>query len=427
MTVVYKNSAPGLQTGLEVIVANDERTKRLLFHQRAKSKNGRKCVFPLEIFTENSSIEIRHDLIDAEISICSPSVLSLFADNFDFQSRDDFIRGLLINEEILASTIYVSELPSEQYATKVKDWQMYRIARWVWIAANDNKTLCPFFYYDFLIIFSHDIINRWAYPLVPDMGICCLKQNYMFLRNNVYRNGTVRMANNVKLRENVVIHQGCFVDEGTEISNSVVGRNCRIGRECILQNAFVFDGVEIGDKCVLKNCVIGKRSKIFNGTKLLDGTIVGGSCEIPKETNLNRAFIVAQHRNDELDEGRQRHSYIHAFWHFSWAVSAIFAFAATYTPVGKNAYIMHINDGMNERIRITGTAATPVTVAETMTTAADSDGEESVGIEWDNLYMTDVAYKYESSIYSSSSEEMESHRLSPVPDDANSWVLILPV
>lgn len=129
MTVVYKNSAPGLQTGLEVIVANDERTKRLLFHQRAKSKNGRKCVFPLEIFTENSSIEIRHDLIDAEISICSPSVLSLFADNFDFQSRDDFIRGLLINEEILASTIYVSELPSEQYATKVKDWQMYRIAR----------------------------------------------------------------------------------------------------------------------------------------------------------------------------------------------------------------------------------------------------------------------------------------------------------
>lgn len=129
MTVVYKKCAPGLQTGQEVIIANDERTKRLLFHQRAKSKHGRKCVFPLEIFTENSSIEIRYDLIDAEISICSPSVLSLFADNFDFQTRDDFIRGLLINEEILASTIYVSELPNEQYAAKVKDWQMYRIVR----------------------------------------------------------------------------------------------------------------------------------------------------------------------------------------------------------------------------------------------------------------------------------------------------------
>lgn len=129
MTVVYKKSASGLQTGQEVIVANDERTKRLLFHQRAKFKHGRKCVFPLEIFTENSALDIRYDMTDPGIAICSPSVLSLFADNFDFQTRDDFIRGLLINEEILASTIYVSELPNEQYAAKVTDWQMYRIVR----------------------------------------------------------------------------------------------------------------------------------------------------------------------------------------------------------------------------------------------------------------------------------------------------------
>lgn len=129
MTVVYKKSAPGVSTGQEVIIANDARTKRLLFHQRVKAKKGRKCVFPLEIFTEQGAVEIRHDLSDPEIAICSPSVLSLFADNFDFQTRDDFIRGLLINEEILASTIYVSELASEQYAAKVKDWQMYRIVR----------------------------------------------------------------------------------------------------------------------------------------------------------------------------------------------------------------------------------------------------------------------------------------------------------
>lgn len=81
---------------------------------------------------------------------------------------------------------------------------------------------------------------------------------------------------------------------------------------------------------------------------------------------------------------------------------------------------MQINDGLNDRRRISGAAATAATAAETRGTAADSDGEESVGIEWDNLYMADVAYKYESSNYGSSSEEMESHRLSPVPDDANS-------
>lgn len=130
MTVVYKKTAPGLSTGQEVIVAHDSRSKRLLFHQRlSTAKGARNCVLPLEIFTEHSVVSIRHDLCDPEIAICAPSVLSLFADNFDFETRDDFIRGLLINEEILANTIYFAELSNEQYAAKVKNWQMYRIVR----------------------------------------------------------------------------------------------------------------------------------------------------------------------------------------------------------------------------------------------------------------------------------------------------------
>lgn len=131
MTVVFKKSAPGVSTGQEVIIANDALTKRLVFYQRVKAntKKARNCVFPLEIFMEHSAVEVRHDLFDPEIAICAPSVLSLFADNFDFETRDDFIRGLLINEEILASTIYVAELPNQQYAAKVKNWQMYRIVR----------------------------------------------------------------------------------------------------------------------------------------------------------------------------------------------------------------------------------------------------------------------------------------------------------
>lgn len=50
---------------------------------------------------------------------------------------------------------------------------------------------------------------------------------------------------------------------------------------------------------------------------------------------------------------------------------------------------------------------------------ADSD-EEDNDVDEINLHMTDIEYKYESSIYSSSSDESQSTRLSPVPDDANS-------
>ncbi|XP_055303842.1 translation initiation factor eIF-2B subunit epsilon isoform X2 [Sitodiplosis mosellana] len=354
MTVVFKKCVPGISTGQEVIIANDARTKRLLFHQRVRSnkKASRNCILPLEIFTENSDVELRHDLSDPDIAICAPSVLSLFADNFDFETRDDFIRGLLINEEILASTIYVSELPSEQYAAKVKDWQMYRIV-------------------------SHDIINRWAYPLVPDMGICSLHQNYMFLRNNVYRSKTVQLANSAIARENVVINDHCAVKEGTELINAVFGKNCKIGRNCVLENAFVFDNVEIGDKCVLKNCVVGKNTKIQDKSAISNGTVIGHGCVIPPESIIAKEFIVAKSGTDEYDE-------------------------ATYKKISEHAYSMQLSENMN------------------VARGADVDSDdESVCIEQNNLHMTDMTYEYESSIYSSSSDGSQSNRLTPVPDDAN--------
>lgn len=165
-----------------------------------------------------------------------------------------------------------------------------------------NQTRCAF------PICSHDVINRWVYPLVPDMGICCLEQNYMFRRNNVYRNRSVQLANTAALRENVVIHEGCTVGERTWLVNAVVGRNCKIGQNCVLENAFVFDGVEIGDKCELRNCVIGRMSKISSESIIQDGTIIGHCCELPRGKKLEKSFIVAKPQNSDFDEGKRKQS-----------------------------------------------------------------------------------------------------------------------
>lgn len=180
MTVIYKKVGSDYRTGNEVVVAIDKDSKRLLFHQRLNPVHKeRNFSFPLEIFLVNSDVAIRHDLMDPQIAICAPSVLPLFADNFDFESRDDFVRGLLINEEILASSIYVAELESEEYAAKVHNWQTYQMV-------------------------SKDVVNRWAYPLVPDMGVSCLYQNYIFYRNNIYRSSDLQLARGAVLKENVV-------------------------------------------------------------------------------------------------------------------------------------------------------------------------------------------------------------------------------
>lgn len=55
---------------------------------------------------------------------------------------------------------------------------------------------------------------------------------------------------------------------------------------------------------------------------------------------------------------------------------------------------------------------------EEVTTGNDSDEEETF-VNTENVHMSALEYKYESSIYSSDSEESVSDRLSPPLDDAN--------
>lgn len=172
MTVIYKETSidPIALANNELVIGIDKSSNRLLYHQRKNIYSREKYVkFPTELCLLNPEIEFHNDINDPVIAICSSSVLMLFADNFDFESRDDFIRGLLINEEILASTIYVSFLEREQYAANVNDWKSYQII-------------------------SNDLINRWVYPFVPGMAISCLQLKYLYLRNNIYKNRYVHLA-----------------------------------------------------------------------------------------------------------------------------------------------------------------------------------------------------------------------------------------
>lgn len=139
--------------------------------------------------------------------------------------------------------------------------------------------------------------------MVPDMGICSLKQNYMLLRNNVYRNDSVQLARSAIARENVVLNVQSTVDEGTVLANAVIGKNCKIGRNCVLENAFLLDNVEIGEKCILKNCVIGRNTKIQKQSVVHNGAVIGSNCIIPEQKEVDKEFVVAKESNDEYDEG----------------------------------------------------------------------------------------------------------------------------
>ena len=125
-------------------------------------------VFLQEIFKENAEVDLRYDLIDSHISICSPNVLPLFSDNFDYQTWDHFVRGILINDEIMGNSIYLHQL-QESYGAEVSNIHMYDAI-------------------------SKDIIHRYTYPLVPDMNCSLGVPRHTLSRHNVYQQPNVTLG-----------------------------------------------------------------------------------------------------------------------------------------------------------------------------------------------------------------------------------------
>jgi translation initiation factor eIF-2B subunit epsilon len=103
----------------------DSQTSECL-HYQASAGHPAEPTFdmPLEILKNHPEVEIRNDLIDCGIDVCSLEVPSLFQDNFDYQDlRRDFVHGVLTSD-LLDKTIHCYVL-QEGYAARVRDTRSY--------------------------------------------------------------------------------------------------------------------------------------------------------------------------------------------------------------------------------------------------------------------------------------------------------------
>ena len=133
----------------------------------------------LSIFDEHDEIEMVHNVLDCGIDICSKAVLSLFEDNFDYNSiRRELFEGV-IRSEIYSYRVYAALLSrSNEYAARILDWKTYGGV-------------------------TADIVERWTYPLVLDSN--SVSHNYSFRRNNVYKEDGVGIGLQSLIRKNCVL------------------------------------------------------------------------------------------------------------------------------------------------------------------------------------------------------------------------------
>lgn len=245
MTLIYRKALPGHRTRChenDTLVAVESQSQRLRYYQRTYKK--RTLNLPLEIFQEVDEMSVHYDLLDCHVSICSPCVPPLFSDNFDYQCLDDFVKGLIVNEELLGNSMYI-HVAEMGYGAAVSNFSMYHAV-------------------------SQDIIGRWAYPIVPDSKCA---------RHNIYKED-IELGRNCSLLQNVVVGGGSRIGNGVKISHSVIGRHCQIGDNVVMCNAYVWDGAVIGEECQLDTCLLAENVVLQKAAHVTQGCILGNNVVI---------------------------------------------------------------------------------------------------------------------------------------------------
>lgn len=215
-----------------------------------------------ELINECDELDIRNDLYDCGIDICTPEVLGLWADSFDYQTaRKDFLHGVLKDYELNGSTIHTHVI-KDYYAARAHNLKAYDAV-------------------------SKDIISRSAYPFCPDTSAAGIER-YTFKKRRGYREVTsdYTVSRDAIIRSNSVVGYDCVVGDGTVVSNSVIGKQSRVGNNVLLDNAYIWGNVVIGDDAEIRHAVIADGAVIGRGCRIEPGTVISYGVKIADGTTV---------------------------------------------------------------------------------------------------------------------------------------------
>lgn len=254
MTMVVKESGVRHRTrarGESSVFVLDRETSECLHYEALTGYPRTNVVrIPREILATHPEVEIRNDLIDCSIDVCSVEVPSLFQDNFDYLDiRRDFVHGILTSDLLMKSIhCYVAK---DGYAARVQDTRSYESI-------------------------SKDILSRWTFPLVPDDNHPG-GHIYEHTRGNRYiaKDDSVILARTCKIGTNTLIGPSTQVSENASIEASVIGQSCNIGAGSTVSNSYIFENTVIGANCTIERSIIGAGVNIRDNTHIAKGCLIG--------------------------------------------------------------------------------------------------------------------------------------------------------
>ncbi|KAK4194994.1 putative translation initiation factor eIF-2B subunit epsilon [Triangularia verruculosa] len=241
-----------------VFVVDDTDSRCLQYDEIHPLIKDRRLMLDQSVF-KHESFSVRSDLIDCGIDICTPDVLALWSESFDYElPRKNFLHGVLKDWELNGKLIY-TEIVEDAYAARASNLQMYDCI-------------------------SKDILERWVLPFAPDSNLMH-DQSYRKVKNNSYVESGVVVERGSKVLQSAV-GKYTSVRAGSSISGSVIGRRCVIGRNVNIKDSYIFDGTVIEDGAVIVHSILAGDVKVGANAHIPEGSLISYNVEIDRDVRL---------------------------------------------------------------------------------------------------------------------------------------------
>lgn len=287
MTLILRESNAGVHEHIGGIVPTfvlDPTKDRILHYEESLPTTQFTSQIDPEVL-KSPELDVREDLIDCRIDICTPDVLSLWSDNFDNQSpRKDFLFGVLKDWELNGKTIH-TYIVQDDYASRAADFWAYNCI------SQDLKRG---------IIDSIAVENN-------------LFGNSQYVRSpaGYTKAHSVITKRPIQLDAGSIVGADTSLASGVTLRNSIVGQRCHVGKNTNLDAAYIWDDVTIGKNVKVSRAIIGNEvfigddsiveagALISYGVKIAPGTVVLAGSRICKPQEASQG----DRTNDALVDG----------------------------------------------------------------------------------------------------------------------------
>ncbi|KAK5732225.1 translation initiation factor eIF-2B epsilon subunit, GEF [Elasticomyces elasticus] len=254
----------------------DSDTSRCIHYEQVRPRKSPRLDIPAEVMKDHVDIDMREDLIDCGIDICTPDSLAQWSDSFDWKRpRKDFVHGVLQDYETFGRTIH-THIVKEGYAARVNSLRAYDAV-------------------------SKDVVSRWTYPYSPDMNMLA-DQSYQLAKGNVYREDRVTLARSSSIGRRTVLGEGTSIGESSVVINSVIGRRCVVGKRVRIENAYIWDDAHIGDDTVVETAIVANEVSVGNKCHVKRGALVSQGVKVADGVVVEENMRLAKVKRDDDDE-----------------------------------------------------------------------------------------------------------------------------